>query len=139
MKIKHIRIRTNIFIIIFNKIHIFLLANYYRMKVLMPFPKWQQSKKIIGLNFLEISVHLKCLNWLLVIMLYISKKYSTMHDMCGQKSLKVEKLLLTLQTLLIPFYFNKGKYFSMYTYSTPARTLSISGLKSRVLKLPFLT
>ena len=47
----------------------------------------------------------------------ISKKYSTMHDMCGQKSLKVEKLLLTLQTLIIPFYFNKGKYFSMYAYS----------------------
>ena len=35
----------------------------------------------------------------------------------GKKSLKVEKLLFTLQTLIIPFYFNKGKYVSMYAYS----------------------
>ena len=34
-----------------------------------------------------------------------------------KKYLKVEKLLLTLQTFIIPFYFNKGKYFSMFAYS----------------------
>ena len=59
-------------------------------------------------------------------------------DVFFNKSL-VQHTLLSLPTTLLSFTYGITQGITRETGFTPARTLFISGLKSRVLKLPFFT